>query len=136
MSTEINTQIQELPRLSKPELWALWQELFAQPSHPRLRRNLIVPILAYRLQEQAYGGLKPSTCKRLRQLGAELEQNPQLASSLLFLRISNEKRPCVHDWSSHRSVSTPRNREIGMPDVQSCRADFASHSLRHRIPFA
>jgi hypothetical protein len=28
---------------------------FAQPAHPKLRRNLIVPILAYRLQEQAYG---------------------------------------------------------------------------------
>lgn len=75
MSTEINTKLHELPRLPKPELRALWQELFAQSPHPRLRRSMMIPILAYRLQEQAYGGLKLSTCKRLRRLAAQLAQN-------------------------------------------------------------
>ena len=69
-----DTKLQELPRLPKPELLALWQELFAKPAHPRLRRNLMIPILAYRIQENAYGGLKPSHAKRLQKLAAELEQ--------------------------------------------------------------
>jgi hypothetical protein len=94
MSTEISTKLQALPRLPKPELLALWQELFAQPAHPRLRRNLMIPILAYHLQEQAYGGLKPSTRKRLQKLTAELEQNqkaplplvPQLKTGTKLLR--------------------------------------------------
>src|ERR1700683_4051325 len=94
MSSEITTQLEELPRLPKPELLALWQELFAKPAHPRLRRNLMVPILAYRLQEQAYGGLKPSTRKRLQKLAAELEQYrkaplriaPQLRAGTKLLR--------------------------------------------------
>jgi hypothetical protein len=94
MPTEISTKLQELPRLSKPELRALWQELFAQPAHPRLRRNLMIPILAYRLQEQAYGGLKPATRKRLQKLAAELAQNqkapppvaPQLKIGTKLLR--------------------------------------------------
>jgi hypothetical protein len=82
MSTEISTQIQELPRLSKPELRALWQELFAQPAHPRLRRNLMVPILTYGIQEQAYGGLNSATRKRLQKLAAELEHNQKAPSPL------------------------------------------------------
>jgi hypothetical protein len=53
MSTEISTKLQELPRLPKPALMALWQELFAQPPHAKLRCNLMIPILAYGVQEQA-----------------------------------------------------------------------------------
>jgi hypothetical protein len=94
MSTEITAKLQELPHLPKPKLLALWRELFAKPAHPRLRRNLMVPILAYRLQEQAYGGLKPSTRKRLQKLAAELEQYrraslapvPQLRAGTRLLR--------------------------------------------------
>ena len=91
MSTGISTKLQELPHL--PEL-ELWQELFAQPAHPKLRRNLMIPILAYRLQERVYGGLKASTCKRLQKLTAEVEQNqkatlplaPQLRPGAKLLR--------------------------------------------------
>src|ERR1700691_2860213 len=94
MSTEITAKLQELPHLPKPKLLALWRELFAKPAHPRLRRNLMVPILAYRLQEQAYGGLKPSTRKRLQKLATELEENqkgslplaPQLRAGTRLLR--------------------------------------------------
>src|ERR1700691_6414862 len=94
MATEISTKLQELPHLPKPELLALWRELFAKPAHPGLRRNLMIPLLAYRLQEQAYGGLKPSTYKRLQKLAAELEQYrraslapvPQLRAGTRLLR--------------------------------------------------
>jgi hypothetical protein len=94
MSTEIRTQLHQLPRLPKPELRALWQDLFARPAHPRLRRNLMIPILAYRLQEKAYGGLKSSTHKRLQKLAVELKQNcqapppvaPQLKAGTKLLR--------------------------------------------------
>jgi hypothetical protein len=65
MSAEITTKLEELPRLPKLELRALWQELFAKTAYPRLRRHPMIPILAHRLQEQAYGGLKPSARKRL-----------------------------------------------------------------------
>jgi hypothetical protein len=94
MTTEIATKLQELPHLPKPELLALWQELFAKPPHPELRRNFMVPLLAYRLQEQAYGGLKPSTRKQLQRLATELGQKqgasrplvPQLRAGTRLLR--------------------------------------------------
>ena len=86
MSTEISTKLQELPRLPRPELLALWRELFAQPAHPKLRRDLMIPILAYRIQENAYGGLKPSTRQSLQKLAANLEQNRK-APLLLTLQL-------------------------------------------------
>jgi hypothetical protein len=94
MSTEMSTKIQQLPHLAKPQLLALWQELFAKPPHPRLRRELMVPILAYRIQENAYGGLKLSTRKRLQKLAQEVTRNreaplqimPQLKRGTKLLR--------------------------------------------------
>jgi hypothetical protein len=64
------------------------------PAHPRLRRNLMIPILAYRIQENAYGGLKPHTLRRLQKLAANLEQDrkapilltPQLKPGTKLLR--------------------------------------------------
>jgi hypothetical protein len=41
----------------------------------------MIPILAYRLQEKAYGGLKASTRKRLMRLAADLERDPQAQPS-------------------------------------------------------
>ena len=83
MSNEICAKIKELPRLRTPQLRALWQELFAKPPHAKLRRDMMIPILAYQIQEEAYGGLKPSTRKRLQKLAEELDRssNPELKST-------------------------------------------------------
>ena len=77
MSNEISAKVAELPHLDPPKLRALWQELFGRPAHPKIRRDLMIPILAYRLQEKAYGGLKPSIRKRLAKLAGELVENPK-----------------------------------------------------------
>jgi hypothetical protein len=77
MPDEFSAKLEELPHLRTPKLRALWQELFAKPAHPKLRRDLMIPILAYRIQEKAYGGLKPSTRKRLQKLAEELETDPK-----------------------------------------------------------
>jgi hypothetical protein len=77
MSNEVSAKIKELPRLQTRQLKALWQELFPKPPHPKLRRELMIPILAYQIQENAYGGLKPSTRKRLQKLAEELDRNPK-----------------------------------------------------------
>jgi hypothetical protein len=77
MSSEISTKLEELPSLPKAALCALWQELFGKPGHPKLRREMMIPILAYRIHERAYGGLKPSTRKRLEKLAQELDRDPK-----------------------------------------------------------
>jgi hypothetical protein len=37
----------------------------------------MIPLLAYRMQEKAYGGLKLSTRKRLQKLAGELKRDPK-----------------------------------------------------------
>ena len=58
--------IRRLPTVGREELLRLWQENFGRPASPGLRRSLILPILAYRIQERAYGGLDPESERRLR----------------------------------------------------------------------
>jgi len=77
MTDAISAKLEELPHLRTSKLRALWQELFARPAHPRLRRDLMIPVLAYRMQEKAYGGLKLSTRKRLQKLAEELKRDPK-----------------------------------------------------------
>ena len=48
--------IEKLSSLSESQLKALWQKSFSRPSSPRLRRELMLPILAFRLQEISHGG--------------------------------------------------------------------------------
>jgi len=59
--------IRRLPKAGREELLRLWQENFGRPASPGLRRSLILPILAYRIQERAYGGLDPESERRLRE---------------------------------------------------------------------
>jgi Protein of unknown function (DUF2924) len=50
-----------------------WRQLFEREPPP-FNRAYLESRLAYRIQELAYGGLKPDTIKRLQALADELEQ--------------------------------------------------------------
>jgi hypothetical protein len=54
----LNQQLAALPKMDRKALQALWQRLFDKPPNPSLRREVLIPILAYLLQEAAFGGLK------------------------------------------------------------------------------
>ena len=47
-----------------PELKQMWRELFDREP-PGFSRNYLISRLAYRIQELAYGGLKPATRAKL-----------------------------------------------------------------------
>jgi len=72
MKDSLDAQLERLPRLKTGELRALWGEMFGSSPHAKLRRELLIPILAYRLQERALGGMKPSTARRLRAIADEM----------------------------------------------------------------
>ena len=65
MKPDLAAQLDELPKMKTEQLRANWRDLFGKPPHPKLRRELLIPIIAYRLQERALGGLKPATLRRL-----------------------------------------------------------------------
>ena len=70
-----------------PDLKQQWRELFAAEPPPYNRRFL-ESRLAYRIQELAYGGLKPETIQRLEALGEQLDGgNPVLR------RIRGDDKP-------------------------------------------
>ena len=68
MLDQIAKRLADLPTLSRVALRDLWKQLFDASPPPKLRRNLMIPILAYRLQEQAFGSLSAGSGSRLRHL--------------------------------------------------------------------
>jgi len=81
MPEPVAQRLAELPKLNKPSLCKLWKELFKAPPLPQLRRHLMIPILAYRLQEQAFGSLRAASRGRLCQLARAFENNSDAAVS-------------------------------------------------------
>jgi Protein of unknown function (DUF2924) len=68
MTDPIPARLAALKTMALPELKAEWRALFgAEP--PGYNRRFLESRLAYRIQELAYGGLKPETRKRLEALG-------------------------------------------------------------------
>ena len=65
MPDPIDKRLAALPTMSKAGLHELWKQLF-HSTPPSLRRDLMMPILAYRIQEQAFGSLSVRTSERLR----------------------------------------------------------------------
>jgi hypothetical protein len=80
MTEECTKILKKLPNMERAALQCLWQELFGKAPHPKLRRQLLVPILAYRVQERAFGGLKPATRYYLRKLALRLENRSKSSS--------------------------------------------------------
>lgn len=68
----IPARLAALKTTPTPELKTQWRELFdSEP--PPFNRRYLESRLAYRIQELAYGGLKPETVRRLERLGEDLD---------------------------------------------------------------
>ena len=68
----IPARLAALKTTSTPDLKQQWRDLFdSEP--PPFNRRYLESRLAYRIQELAYGGLKPETVKRLEALGEQLD---------------------------------------------------------------
>jgi hypothetical protein len=88
MPSELRNRLTLLPRMSKAQLLDLWQELYGKTPPPKIRRELMVPFLAYRMQERQYGGLKTSTRSELRHIARHLDRKPSGA-----LRVRTRIKP-------------------------------------------
>ena len=89
-------------------LKAQWRELFdSEP--PPFNRRYLESRLAYRIQELAYGGLKPETVRRLERLGEELDGGDRKKS-----RIRADLKPItgtrlIREWQGVEHVVTVTN---------------------------
>jgi hypothetical protein len=82
MSAEVVARLTALKTTPTPKLKEQWRQLF-EKEPPPFNRQYIESRLAYRIQELAYGGLKPETVRRLEKLGEELDGG----------KVSVRKRP-------------------------------------------
>ena len=69
------------------ELKQQWRELFGREP-PAFNRPYLVSRLTYRIQELAYGGVKPETRARLEALGEQLD-----GGNVVLRRIRADSRP-------------------------------------------
>ena len=69
----VEQRLAELPRLDRDSLQRQWEKLFGHPAPRRVRRDLLRRVIAHRIQEQAYGGLKPAAVRQLRRIAEGLK---------------------------------------------------------------
>jgi len=88
-----------------------WRELFGKEPPP-WNRAYIQSRLAYRIQELAYGGLKPETVDRLVALGEQLD-----GGNVVLRRIRADSRPLagtrlIREWQGVQHVVTVRQDDF------------------------
>jgi len=69
---DCSASLPKIESMPTEALRTLWRELIGGAAPTSLRRELLIPILAYKLQEKALGGLRPSTQTHLRRLATSL----------------------------------------------------------------
>src|SRR5271169_847344 len=79
--SSIAKRLASLPNLGKPALCELWLQLFKKEPPPEIRKELMLRIIAHRMQEQGFGGLSDAGSRRLRQLANAFEVNPNTVVS-------------------------------------------------------
>ena len=57
----LEAELEALPDLPRPELKARWRELYGTLCPPKMSRKILRYAIAYRLQENVYGGLDKKT---------------------------------------------------------------------------
>ena len=112
MSDTLEVEIASLPKMNLAQLQAKWRRVLKQAPPPHIRKQLLVPLLAYKLQEQAYGGLKPEVKRRLRELAASFHRDSKKTAVQRRdpLRIKPGTR-LIRQWEGICAVSPEIGRQ-------------------------
>lgn len=73
---EVKQHLAQIETYDSGALRQEWQKLYGCPAPRRVRRDLLLRAVAYRIQELAFGGLKPATVRRLKQLADKTRVGP------------------------------------------------------------
>ena len=87
------------------ELKAQWRDLF-DSAPPPFNRRYLESRLAYRIQELAYGGLKPETIRRLERLGEELDGGDRNKSRVRADTMPITGTRLLREWQGVEHVVT------------------------------
>jgi hypothetical protein len=95
MTTDMAEQIRQLPSLRRDQLVPIWNKHFHAPPPEKLRKELMVPLLSYRIQERAHGGLSLLARSRLMQIAAGLPKGPKSARRVV---VPQEGTRILRKW--------------------------------------
>ena len=127
---EVSREIAALFDLGVSELKDRWRSVYGTEPPPRSSRKLLVSAIAYRMQERAFGGLKPSV-RRL------LERASEDACERRTLRTRPVTRASDRHGSDPRLAGqeSPRHRARPRSSVPQKELPFAlaSRSRHHRL---
>lgn len=79
MPESVSERLSSLSRLSKPQLCAVWKQLLRTDPPPRMRTDLMLRIVGYRMQEQEFGGLSDTSHRRLSELSNAIKADSKAA---------------------------------------------------------
>ena len=86
-ATDVLGRLAALTTMATPDLKQQWRNLFGTEPPP-YNQKFLRHRLAYRVQELAYGGLKPATIARLEALGEQLD-----GGNITIRRIRADRKP-------------------------------------------
>jgi hypothetical protein len=114
VENNIREQLAKLPSLTREQLLELWQKLHRRAAPPGIRRELMIPFLAYKIQENTYGGLKPSTRSQLRRIAQDLEKSAASPEFRMRRRLKSGTR-IFREWGgeTHEVIVTESGYEYG-----------------------
>ncbi|MGA2103506.1 MAG: DUF2924 domain-containing protein [Candidatus Sulfotelmatobacter sp.] len=121
----ISDRLLTLPNLQKPALFELWQQLFNTDPPERMRKELLVQFLAYRLQEKEFGGLSDRSHRRVRELASSIEVTSR-TSGFQKLAIKPGTR-LIREWKDQVHVV---NVEEGNYEYRGARYESLSEIAR------
>ena len=109
MTDSVLARLAALKTTPTPALRQQWRDLF-NTEPPLYNRRFLESRLAYRIQELAYGGLKPETIERLEALGEQLARGKRIN------RGDDERRPIagtrlIREWQGVEHCVTVRDAD-------------------------
>lgn len=109
MTDPVLTQLAALKTAPIAELKARWRELF-DTEPPPYNRRFLEHRLGYRIQELAYGGLKPETIERLDALADELDRKLSRRRRIENKPISGTR--LIREWKGVEHQVTVRDEDF------------------------
>ena len=110
MTDNVLARLAALKTTPTPDLKKQWRDLF-ETEPPPYNRRFLESRLAYRIQELAYGGLKPETIERLEALGEQLD-----GGNVVLRRIRADMKPIsgtrlIREWKGVEHCVTVRDHD-------------------------
>ena len=108
-----------LHKLSRSQLLDRWQKLYGKTPPPGIRREIIIPFLAYRIQESTEGGLSPAAQAMLKSAARQLERTENSETPVRKPRMKSGTR-LLRRWKG----------ELHEVDVTETAYQYRDHEYR------